>query len=310
VSAQLIEHNEKSIMKRKNKPSLIKKISKALPVLVGVVAVVYLGVLIKDINTPTVLPVNDVRVNGELHFMDKNEIESLVKENISGGYFTVNLTTIRELLMQKPWVKNVSLRRKWPASVTIFIEEQVPVAYWNKNAFLSEKGDVFKPADIDKRLNLPGLNGPQGLHHEVWQFMNILYRETALLNYEVVRLTLDERRAWQLIIVEQNEATGNQINVRLGRFDTEKRLQRFVRILPALNAEYGFAVDGLAINKIKIIDMRYPNGFAVEMEDKQLTEIKHSQNLSLANNYNKNNNNNSRRSVCLKGIETTQRCEA
>jgi len=295
-------------MKRKNKPSLIKKILKALPVLVGVVAVFYIGALIKDINIPTVLPVNDVQVSGELHFMDKNEIESLVKENISGGYFTVNLSGIRKLLMQKPWVKNVSLRRRWPASVTIFIEEQVPVAYWNKNAFLSEKGDVFKPTDIDKRLNLPELNGPQGLHHDVWQFMNILYRETALLNYEVVRLTLDERRAWQLIIVEQNEATGNQINVRLGRFDTKKRLQRFVRILPALNAEYSFVVDGLAANKIKVIDMRYPNGFAVEIGNKQLTKIKHSQNLSLANNYNKNNN--SRHFVCLKNIKITQRCEA
>jgi cell division protein FtsQ len=130
------------------------------------------------------------------------------------------------------------LRRKWPASVTVFIEELVPVAYLNKSAFLSEKGDVFKPTDIDKRLNLPGLNGPQGQQHHVWQFMNVLYREIALLNYEVVRLTLDERRAWQLVIIEQIETGDNPINVRLGIFDTEKRLQRFVRILPALNKEY------------------------------------------------------------------------
>jgi len=296
-------------MKRKNKTSLIKKVVKTLPAFAGVVAVVYLGVLIKGIDIPTVLPVSDVQVSGELHFMDKNEIESLVKKNISGGYFTVNLTGIRELLMQKPWVRNVSLRRKWPASVTIFIEEQVPVAYWNKNAFLSEKGDVFKPNDIDKRLNLPGLNGPQGLHHDVWQFMNILYRETTLLDYEVVRLTLDERRAWQLEMVEQNETGANQINVRLGRFDTEKRLQRFVRVLPSLSAVYNrVSVDGSMTNKIKIIDMRYPNGFAVKMDDKHITEVKHSQNLSLANNY--NNNNKSRHFVCLKNTETAQRCEA
>jgi cell division protein FtsQ len=296
-------------MKRKNKTSLINKILKALPLFVGVTAVIYLGVLIKDIDIPTVLPVSDVQVMGELHFIDKNEIELLVKENISGGYFTVNLAGIRELLMQKPWVKNVSLRRKWPASVTIFIEEQVPVAYWNKNAFLSEKGNVFKPTDIDKRLNLPGLNGPQGLHHDVWQFMNVLYRETALLDYEVVRLTLDERRAWQLEIVEQNETGGNQINVRLGRFDTEKRLQRFVRVLPSLSTVYSsVSVDGSMINKIKIIDMRYPNGFAIKMDAKHIMEVKHSQNLSLANHY--KNNNNSRYFVCLKNIETTQRCEA
>jgi cell division septal protein FtsQ len=87
-------------MKRKNKPSLIKKFLKTLPVIMGVVAVIYLGVLIKDINIPTVLPVSDIQVSGELNFIDKNEIELLVKENISGGYFAVNLSDIRELLMQ------------------------------------------------------------------------------------------------------------------------------------------------------------------------------------------------------------------
>ncbi len=295
-------------MKRKTKPSLIKHVIKTLPVFVAVVAVIYLGVLMQDIDIPTVLPVSDVQVSGELNFVDKNEITALVKENITGGYFTVDLAGIRTLLLQKPWVKNVSLRRKWPASLNVFIEEQVPVAYWNKNAFLSEKGDVFKPADIDKRLNLPELNGPQGQQHHVWQFMNVLYKETALLNYEVVHLILDERRAWQLIIVEQNEKENNRINVRLGRFDKEKRLQRFVRILPALSTEHGRAsIDGFATNKIKVIDMRYPNGFAVKMDSKQLTKNIHSQILSLAKN---NNNNNSRYFVCLYGNDKTQRCEA
>jgi len=138
--------------------------------------------------------------------------------------------------------------------------------------------------------------------------MNVLYKETALLNYEVVHLNLDERRAWQLIIAEQNENSNNRISVRLGRFDTDKRLQRFVRILPALNTEHGSAsIDGLAENKIKVIDMRYPNGFAVQMGSKQLTKNNHSQILSLAKN---NNNNNSRYFVCSKSTAVTQRCEA
>ncbi len=298
-------------MKRKNKPSLIKRIMRTLPVLMASVAVIYLAVLVKNIDVPTVLPVSDIQVSGKLNFVDKNEIKALVKQNIMGGYFTVDLAGIRALLLQKPWVKNVSLRKKWPASLNVFVEEQVPIAYWNKNAFLSEKGDVFKPADIDKRLNLPRLNGPQGQHHHVWQFMNILYRETALLNYEVVHLNLDERRAWQLIIVEQNENRNNRIDVRLGRFDTEKRLQRFVRILPALSTEYGRAsIDGFAENKIKVIDMRYPNGFAVQMDGKSLTKNKHFQIFSLAKHYKNNNNNNSRYFVCSNGIDKTQRCEA
>jgi len=252
-------------MKRKNKTSLLKTILQVSPVLFGVFVVVYLALLIKDIELPTMLPVNDVHIIAELKFLDNEKIKATVKNNISGGYFTIDLIKMREILLQEPWVKNVSLRRKWPASLNVFIEEQVPVAYWNGDFYLSEKGDVFKPALVDKTLALPSLNGPEGLHNNVWKFMNVLYKETALLNYEVVRLDLDERRAWQMIIVGNNSEKKTKIDVRLGRFDTEKRLQRFVRVLPALTGPALTGNNGVAENELKVIDMRYPNGFAVRM---------------------------------------------
>ena len=112
-------------MRKKSKPSLFKKTLTTLPVLFSVTAVIYLGLLIRDIEFPVVLPVTEVQVKGELNFIDKEEIKVLAKKNISGGYFTVDLSHIREVLLHKPWVKNVSLRRKWPASLTVFIEEQV-----------------------------------------------------------------------------------------------------------------------------------------------------------------------------------------
>jgi cell division protein FtsQ len=265
-------------MKRKNKTSLLKKIVNTLPVLIGGVAVVYLGLLVKDVEAPSVLPVNEIQIKGELYFVDKKEIEAMVKSNISGDYFTIDLNNIRDILIQEPWIKSVSLRRQWPASLTVFIEEQRPVAYWNDDGYINESGNVFKPVVIDKKLNIPKLNGPEGQHNSVWKFMNVLYQETALLNYEVVRLDLDDRRAWQLVIAsnqgsENPGAEVSRIDIKLGRFDTEKRMQRFIRILPALTIEYGLAKnkktkDGIVENKIKVIDMRYPNGFAVQMAEK------------------------------------------
>lgn len=252
-------------MAKKSRISLFKKALKTLPVLFSVVAVIYAGLLIQRTEFPTVLPVTDVQVKGELSFISKEEIKVLVKKNISGGYFTVDLNNIRQLLSHNPWIKNVSLRRKWPASLNVFIEEKVPVAYWNNDSYLSENGDVFKPEYIDLTLNLPNLNGPAGQHDNVWKFMNILYKETAMLNYEIVRLNLDERRAWQLELAESDGLEGTGIIIKLGRFDTEKRLQRFVYILPALTTGYGIKGSDYAESKIKVIDMRYPNGFAVQM---------------------------------------------
>jgi cell division protein FtsQ len=260
-----MKRNRKRRVAKKSNIPLFKKALKALPVLFSVMAVFYAGLLIQRTEFPALLPVTDVQVKGELNFISKEEIKVLVKKNISGGYFTVDLNYIRELLLHKPWIKNVSLRRKWPASLNVFIEEQVPVAFWKNDAYLSENGDVFKPEYIDQRLNLPNLNGPAGQHVNVWKFMNILYKETAMLNYEIVRLNLDERRAWQLELAERDGLEGASIKIKLGRFDTEKRLQRFVYILPALTTGHGIKSSDYAESKIKVIDMRYPNGFAVQM---------------------------------------------
>jgi cell division protein FtsQ len=252
--------------------SAVRGVIKKLPLMLGVVAVLYVAVLIKDYDAPAFLPVENVVVEGELSFLGRDDIMQVVKDNVKDGYFTVDLKQLREILLQQPWIKNVSLRRKWPASVVVMVEEHKPLAFWNSDAYISETGDVFKPSIIDNTLYLPHLNGPDTQHGNVLKFMNMLYKQMAALNYDVKRLELDDRRAWQMVIEntanievesadnEDTKKISNKINVKLGRFETEKRLQRFMRVLPALSAQ----VESTE-NKIEVIDMRYPNGFAVKM---------------------------------------------
>ena len=255
-------------MKEKNKTSLFRKLVRTLPLFLGVAVIGYLVILVDSIEMPTLFPVNEVNIVGELKFLNKNEIEQVVRNNIAGGYFTVDLNNVRDILMQQPWLKNVSLRRRWPATLNIFIEEQVPIAFWNDDSYVSDNGSVFTPELINKGLNLPALRGPKGQHENVWQFMNVLYKEMALLEYEVVRLNLDDRRAWQLDVSGVYGEERSLISVKLGRFDTEKRMLRFIHLLPALTAD-----NGLLNNDIKVIDMRYPNGFAVQMAENNKSKI-------------------------------------
>lgn len=305
-------------MNRRNKKSLQESISKksllkTFSILFIIFLLIYSSILIKRIDIPVILPVEEIHVFGELKFLNADDIKAKVKANIVGGYFTVDMNLIREVLVQEPWIKTVTLRRQWPASLNVSVEERTPIAYWNKDSYLSASGEAFTPASIDPELNLPILNGPQGRHATVWQFMNELYQEMARLDYQVVRLDLDQRRAWQLVIestiiessdesasVTDTEVSDNKtqdrnqktlakqtINVRLGRFDTEKRLHRFVRILPSLIHEQRIRTMNIvsnavssdvastvteeaaeidldrALDRIETIDMRYPNGFAV-----------------------------------------------
>jgi cell division protein FtsQ len=252
--------------KRNKKPTLLKRLIKAVPLVLVVVAIGYGGVwlvhAVSRYQMPEVMPITDIKVEGEFVYSNKQAVYDIVKSNISGGYFTLDLDSIRKHVQQQPWVESVNLRRQWPSQLIVDVNEQQPVAYWNEKSFINDKGDVFTPKTMMTDLELPHFFGPKGQQETVWRFMNTLYQEMALLDYEVVSLTMDARHAWQLEVASNHGHSGTPIRVRLGRSDTDKRLKRFVAILPALTN-----TAQLNRNTIDVIDMRYPNGFAVRKKD-------------------------------------------
>ena len=64
----------------------------------------------------------------------------------------------------------------------------------------------------------------------------------------IMRLTLDERGAWELEL-------GDGLQVRLGRQDVHERLERFIRLASPMVAK--------RVGEISYVDMRYTNGFSV-----------------------------------------------
>jgi cell division protein FtsQ len=252
--------------KRNKKAALLKRTMKAVPLVLAVGAFGYGGVRFAEVASrfemPEVMPITNIEVNGEFVYSGKQAIHDIVERNINGGYFTLDLDPVRDRLLQQPWVESVNLRRQWPAQLTVDVQEQQPVAYWNEKSFINDKGNVFTPKVMITDLELPHFFGPRGQHEMVWKFMNTLYQEMALLDYEVVSLKMDARHAWQIEVASNHGHSDSPIKVRLGRFDTDKRLKRFVAILPALAG-----TAQLDENMIDVIDMRYPNGFAVKKKD-------------------------------------------
>jgi cell division protein FtsQ len=146
------------------------------------------------------------------------------------------------------WIREVSLKRRWPNRIIVNIEEQVPVAVWNGEQFLNDAAGVFKHGYIDQAELLPRLSGPAGAEREVLaQFMvwQDWMRRTGL---QLAAIRLDERRSWILL-------TTDGIAISLGKEQVEARLQRFLRAFPRyLQSRAG---------EMHAVDLRYSNGFAV-----------------------------------------------
>lgn len=200
------------------------------------------------------VPIENVQIEGMFLNLSQQEIKQQLAGVLQQGYFSLALEDVRQALLAMPWVQDASIRRQWPSGLSIRIEEKRAVAYWSDEELLSDRGELFAPVKLDRTQTLPRLQGPDGQHRKVWQFLVELHRQLAAIDMQVVGLTLDQRRAWSMQL-----STG--IELHLGRQQTDRRLRRFVDVFAMNNAP--------DLDEVEYIDLRYPNGFAMHYNSKK-----------------------------------------
>jgi cell division protein FtsQ len=178
--------------------------------------------------------------------VDVSQLEDVVREQIRGNFFTVDLAETRAAFQQLPWVRSVSVRRKFPWQLEVAIEEHVALARWNRMALVNTYGEVFE-AETNERLPLFEAEQEQAL--ATARMFGELEQTLQPLQRHIVQLTLSPRLAWQVRLDDGME-------IALGREEMRERLARFVSVYP-----YSVAVR---VPHVRRIDLRYRNGFAVQ----------------------------------------------
>lgn len=182
------------------------------------------------------------------------QIEYAARSAVNGNFFTVQLGEVRDALEKLPWVRRAEVRRRWPDSLELRLEEHQAVAYWSPVGgdeihLVNRQGEVFVAAS---NARLPLFSGPQGsatyLFGRHREFLSMLEP----LGTGLKRVLLSAREAWELEL-------DDGLVILLGR-DRERapvaeRLARFVKLWPETQERVGIPVA--------VADMRYQRGFAL-----------------------------------------------
>ena len=208
------------------------------------------------VSDPYRFPLDVVQVKGDFRHLDKQKLQDAVAINVAGGFFTVDVAAIRAAAEQLPWVYKATVRRVWPATLRINIEEQQAIARWGEQGYLNSNGEPFFPDALVGSLDLPELAGPEGHELNVLENFQRVNKTLAPLQIAVMRMELDSRRAWHLRV-------GDGVMLELGRTDIRERLQRFISADPTLFAG--------RIQALKRVDLRYSNGFSVYWQQLAVT---------------------------------------
>ncbi|OHC83186.1 MAG: cell division protein FtsQ, partial [Sideroxydans sp. RIFOXYB12_FULL_59_6] len=178
--------------------------------------------------------------------VDVAQLEEVVREQVRGNLFTVDLAETRAAFQQLPWVRSVSVRRKFPWQLEVALEEHIALARWNKNALVNTHGEVFEASSDE---TLPEFSGEQENSLVVTRMYGELEQELQPMQRHIVQLELSPRMSWQVKLDDGMELA-------LGRDAMREKLARFVKVFP-----YSVAVRAPNARRI---DLRYRNGFAVQ----------------------------------------------
>ena len=194
------------------------------------------------------LPIKYVRTEGVFQYLSKNEIKTVIQPLVMTGFFDADMQAIHAAVSTLPWVDTVTVKRIWHDAIDIKIRERKPYARWGKNSLITEQGVIFTPNNIEQFQNLTVVAGPELQQVKVLEIMKGIKTALADQSMQLAEFSVNDRWAWKIKL-----ATGQEIL--LGRNEQLKKLQRFLKTLAVVKQEQ---VDAMAI-----VDLRYPNGYAV-----------------------------------------------
>jgi len=209
-----------------------------------------LGLIAADyIVRPDSFPVQSVTFEGEFRHVDQQQLAETVIDAVRGNFLLLDLNTVRAKAQSVAWVHTADVRRQWPNGVHVRFTEQQLVARWGSKAWLNTDGDTVDLHGRSGPEGLPVLSGPDGMQARVLEHYRKLNELLSFAGLQIARLTLSARHSWSITLE-------NGLQLTLGREAPEENVARFARAYPQSLAHQ--------VGRIRRVDLRYTNGFAVE----------------------------------------------
>lgn len=188
-----------------------------------------------------------------LRHVSPAQLRAAVRREVRGNFFSVDLDAVRATFETVPWVRHASVRRVWPDGLEVAVEEHRPLALWGDGRLVNTFGELFAAnlAEAEEDGELPQFSGPEGSAAQVARRYAQLREIVAPLGLHPDSLELSLRHAWTMRVDDGTLLL-------LGRDEgmpVERRVARWVESWPQVTASLN--------RRAEVIDLRYPNGFAI-----------------------------------------------
>ena len=191
-------------------------------------------------------PIQRVVFVGDAGRIARADLEAFAQSVRGAASNGPSLAEVREAARRIPWVRDASVRRRFPDAIEVSFETHEPLARWGDGGLVSTRGEVFV---ADHAAFLPVFKGPAGAAQRMAQTYPAIVKALAPLASAVVEVRVSARGGWQVLLE-------SGLALELGREDIVPRMERFASAWPSLAAQ----------GSMRHADLRYANGFAMRQE--------------------------------------------
>ena len=204
-----------------------------------------------------------------------------ILDTTRNNFFTVDLEAVRHAFESVAWVRRAQVRREWPDRLVVKLEEHRVLGAWDDGRLVNTFGELFaaNPAEAeeDSETPLPQLSGPVDSERDVASRYVDFKSWFARLSLVPDQVTLSPRYAWTVHVGDGSDQGGGDagtgegsdnsggLTIALGRErdgnTIPERVMRMINAWPQLTARWP---------RPTLIDLRYPNGFALRAEGLRL----------------------------------------
>ena len=208
--------------------------------------------------------------NNKTPNVKKEDIYKIINESLNGTALNTDLEQISFRILNNLWVSDVVVRRIWPNKMLVRVKENKVVAVFNKQTFLTEDGNLTRiPLSEKSKIESNGdcrlleLEGPMTAIPLMMKHALLFGNSLSEIGLNLKTLRLTEQYSWEV------ETVSNlllRFGVNYSDSPISLRLKNFVRVYPKLKENF---TNNLPSNdRIKHVDLRYAQGFAVKTASK------------------------------------------
>ncbi len=188
--------------------------------------------------------VERVVVEGNWNMLSGDEVALRSGVTAGDNLFWISMDDVHARLDEMPWIKEVAVRRRLPSTLSIYVEEYVPVAVVASNDlyFVDGEGTVIKKAEAREKRDLPVLSGLEvgsggelddGQHKRLVEMLGILGdldRSRFGRAEGVAEINWDDIEGYSVMTRD------NPMQILIGKEDLAGRIKQIDRMIKAMTA--------------------------------------------------------------------------